>query len=690
MKNYGNKHRRMITVFLTAMFIAGCGGGGGGDVAAPVDQANQAPVAQAAVMQNTYEINRLAIVNLDGSASSDADSDVLTYTWTQTSGPDVTGILAGAQPMISSTEVGTLTFSLVVNDGQADSPPATVTINVLENVDAAYFVDGDNGDDDTGNGSKENPFAGIAKALCAVSGAHQDIYVKTRAITTDSNGHYNERYDTINIDPCPGVPARSANLILSVPNGISLYGGYDANWVRDAAGNPTLVDTLPLGFNFTSVKVDAWFSGFDVTARDSSDPADVVVTPLQASGDVATAVADAATLYVQDNHLTSGNLLTAAASLTPGSSYGMVAHDIYGISIKRNVITAGTGADGKAPDPNIMVVSPPSKNGANAGDNGLNFGGVNPDLTGYHKGGNGGGGGVGLSSPGSPGLQINSVDGGTGGTGGTGGPGGGVATDGGHGNPGHQPTAAGAAGSNGLGGSGVGLINVYFIPQMGEQGSDGKLGAGGGGGGGGGAAIASANGGGGGAGGYGGHGGAGGIGGSGGGASIGLALSNITSSGIDGNAITSSSGGKGATGQSGQAGGLGSSGGAGVQGGGGRGGTGGDGGPGATAGNGGVGGAGGGGPAYGILLDASTSPTITNNTITPGQAGNGASGGSLGNGGNGGNSYAIYDADINTGTSPLVSGNTLNFNYDNAGSPGGCTTAPCDTGAHGQANTKNW
>ena len=38
-------------------------------------------------------------------------------------------------------------------------------VNALENADRAFFVDGDNGDDSSGDGSMENPFATIGLAL---------------------------------------------------------------------------------------------------------------------------------------------------------------------------------------------------------------------------------------------------------------------------------------------------------------------------------------------------------------------------------------------------------------------------------------------------------------------------------------------------------------------------------------------
>lgn len=74
-------------------------------------------------------------VELNGSGSSDPESDVLLYTWEQTGGPpvDFTGTDT-AYPLVSIPEDGsvggTLRFTLVVNDGTSDSAPDSVEVVV--------------------------------------------------------------------------------------------------------------------------------------------------------------------------------------------------------------------------------------------------------------------------------------------------------------------------------------------------------------------------------------------------------------------------------------------------------------------------------------------------------------------------------------------------------------------------------
>src|SRR5262245_33081674 len=98
-----------------------------------------AAVANAGVDQDVYRGNVYA---LDGTGSTGNGS--LTYTWTQKSGPDVTGglgTLSGATPgFVSPGRVATIEFDLVVSDADGVSNPDRVVIAVLEDADNALFV----------------------------------------------------------------------------------------------------------------------------------------------------------------------------------------------------------------------------------------------------------------------------------------------------------------------------------------------------------------------------------------------------------------------------------------------------------------------------------------------------------------------------------------------------------------------
>ena len=130
------------------------------DVIITVTGANDAPTANAGPDQPAVISG--ATVTLDGSGSSDPDTgDMIdTYTWTHTGGTPSVSLTgpATAMPTFTAPTVSTpttLTFTLVVNDGTADSLADTVDIIVNANTvpdfasatiaDQTYTVGGDIG-----------------------------------------------------------------------------------------------------------------------------------------------------------------------------------------------------------------------------------------------------------------------------------------------------------------------------------------------------------------------------------------------------------------------------------------------------------------------------------------------------------------------------------------------------------------
>ncbi len=126
---------RVGYAFLVSSFLilSACGGSDGG-TNNNGGTTNTRPVANAGPNQTVSEFD---VVTLDGSASSDADGNPLTYSWTQTAGTSVTlSDRTIASPTFDAPDVTALntpevlTFQLTVNDGTTNSTASTVNITV--------------------------------------------------------------------------------------------------------------------------------------------------------------------------------------------------------------------------------------------------------------------------------------------------------------------------------------------------------------------------------------------------------------------------------------------------------------------------------------------------------------------------------------------------------------------------------
>lgn len=99
---------------------------------------NIAPVADAGANQAAMEGDT---IQLDGSASHDANGDSLTYHWSLVSVPAGSAAVVSTPDQVAANFVadlpGTYAVSLVVNDGLLDSTPSNITIEAISYYDAA-------------------------------------------------------------------------------------------------------------------------------------------------------------------------------------------------------------------------------------------------------------------------------------------------------------------------------------------------------------------------------------------------------------------------------------------------------------------------------------------------------------------------------------------------------------------------
>lgn len=118
------KFTKIFAIALSSAILVACGGGDSDP--SPV---NTAPVAQAGLNQSAAVGQ---VVTLDGSSSSDADQDSLTYRWTLATRPAGSAAVllekTSAKPSFVADVSGVYLVTLVVDDGQVSSAAASVTV----------------------------------------------------------------------------------------------------------------------------------------------------------------------------------------------------------------------------------------------------------------------------------------------------------------------------------------------------------------------------------------------------------------------------------------------------------------------------------------------------------------------------------------------------------------------------------
>ena len=191
---------------------------------------NVAPVADAG---NNQTVGVGDTVALDGTGSSDANGDPLTYLWSLVSAPP--GSSAQIQPNNAATtsfvpdENGSYVISLVVNDGVVDSEPSSVTI--------------------TATATSEQVIEDLGDAVETINGLDVSVF-KNKSLQKNMSKHVGQAVEMIDAGDYEDALSK-LEAVLRKTDGCAMSGAPDPNdWIEDCAAQaevyPLIVDAIAL------------------------------------------------------------------------------------------------------------------------------------------------------------------------------------------------------------------------------------------------------------------------------------------------------------------------------------------------------------------------------------------------------------------------------------------------------------
>ena len=187
--------------------------------------ANSLPVAKAGATQNVVVGTS---VTLDGTASTDANGDSLTYKWSLLYKP--TGSLASlasatsSKPTFTADTVGTFVVSLIVNDGKADSAEVSSTTVIAEALNAA-------------------PVANAGPAQTVLIGATVTL---TGAASTDANADKLTYKWVLTTRPTGSTATLSSTSVVSPTFNADVAGVFVASLIVNDGKLDSAVSTVPI------------------------------------------------------------------------------------------------------------------------------------------------------------------------------------------------------------------------------------------------------------------------------------------------------------------------------------------------------------------------------------------------------------------------------------------------------------